>query len=352
MYLRIKLVNSNNSKHITQTWQKLAIIKFFQRLEGLYVFDKNFKLNYDSFISENESIENELRNKQEREMQEANLKNLPLDLIVNRHILELNSFTKDKEEKLIIFTNNWQDSFLKTIDQTFQLFIESIDTSNLIYSNENKLIQIKASIKSGIKRVDSSNENKSDIKSIKSTKSRDKLKFTNEENLKGFIFQQKINFGLFNKNKINLFFQQVQCHIINNIKSNYEKFLSVSYNHKNLEDYTINDILKSSEIFGDHPYAMINFFHYDKIENKIFHQFENLNSPFSSFHKEFYYDSFCKFFSKIQNACKNGNLPHDYDIFITKHSSLCSFNLLLNVYLHKSAHYSEDSLNRGNLFLI
>ena len=46
-------------------------------------------------------------------MQEANLKNLQLDLIVNRHIMELQKFSKEHEEQLIEFRNQWKENYNK-----------------------------------------------------------------------------------------------------------------------------------------------------------------------------------------------------------------------------------------------
>jgi len=84
----------------------------------------------------------ELRIKQEKEMQEANLKRLQLDLIVNRHINEINKFNRQSEEKLIKLISVKRDSYLQNVESIFQEFFENIKSSDLIYNTENKLVQI------------------------------------------------------------------------------------------------------------------------------------------------------------------------------------------------------------------
>ena len=85
----------------------------------------------------------ELRSKQEKEMQEANLKRLQLDLIVNRHIDEINKFNYHSENKLIKFIALKKDVNLQNIENIFQEFYEIIGSNNLVYNNENKIIKIK-----------------------------------------------------------------------------------------------------------------------------------------------------------------------------------------------------------------
>lgn len=75
-------------------------------------------------------------------MQEANLKRLQLDLIVNRHIDEINKFTKQSEEKLIKLISIKRDVYLQNLENIFQEFFENIKSSDLIYNSENKLVQI------------------------------------------------------------------------------------------------------------------------------------------------------------------------------------------------------------------
>lgn len=84
----------------------------------------------------------DLRIKQEKEMQEANLKKLQLDLIVNRHIDEINKLNKQSEEKLIKLISIKRDVYLQNLENIFQDFFENIKSSDLIYNSENKLVQI------------------------------------------------------------------------------------------------------------------------------------------------------------------------------------------------------------------
>jgi len=331
IFLYVKLVNSNNNKHISHVWQKLAIIKFYNRLEKLSELEKKVNLKYNDLISEKENYENELRNKQEREMQEANLKNLQLDLIVNRHIGELSKFIKEFEEKLIIFKSTCHDEFIKIIEESFQIFIESVDPALIIYNSENKLIQIKT-------KGTNINLNESPFIETKSVKSIEKKVSYNQN--QDLFFEQKIKFGIFNKNKLSFYFYKVSDHVENEIKIKFSHFLG-NLNIQS-EEITINDILKSSDNFGQNVYAMLNFFTFDKTENKIIHSLDSLNYVISKIQNEFFYDTIIKFFSKIESQCRKGNLPYEFDIFTTRHTALQSFDILISMFLDKETHTEEN----------
>jgi hypothetical protein len=293
-------------------------------------------------------------------MQEANLKNLQLDLIVNRHIMELQKFTKEHEEKLIDFRNQWKENFYKIIESAFQNFIENIDPNLIIYNSENKLIQIKINKGSGGQSlILNSIETSSETKSVKSTKSSDKLeKKISSTNIDiGLFFDYKLNFGLFNRNKLHFYFFKVNDHIENDIKRTFMSYVYSTHSHNKMslpsetEEYTINDILKTSENFGDNVFAMINFFLFNNSENKVVHLFENLNSPISKIQTEYFFDTFAKFFFKIENQCKKGNMPFEFDIFTTKHTSMNSFDVLLSIFI-KNEINGENDLNTGKIRFI
>jgi len=265
-----------------------------------------------------------------------------IDLIVNRHINELNKFIKDHEEKLIEFRANWKEKFLKSIEQAFQNFIENLDPSLMIYNSDNKLIQIKYqensnsgyiknNLNSSVSRSNSifSSQDCSDARSVKSSKSTEKKINDNYNKItenSGLIFTQKINFGLFNKNKLNFCFFKVSEHIDNDMKNIFIKYVNHLHNMNNSnnlkkinsigenEEYTINCILKSCDNFGENIFAMVNFFSFDNSENKILHSFEQLNSGTSKIQNELFFESFAKFFHKIENQCKKQNFPFEFDI--------------------------------------
>lgn len=290
-------------------------------------------------------------------MQEANLKNLQLDLIVNRHIMELQKFSRENEEKLIEFRNQWKENFHKIIESAFQNFIESIDPNLIIYNSENKLIQIKINKgPSGPSQMLNNLDTSSETKSAKSTKSSDKLekKLSSKNNDIGLFFDYKLNFGLFNRNKLNFYFFKVNDHIDNDIKRTFMSYIYSSHSHNKMslpseyEEYTINDILKTSENFGENVFAMVNFFLFNNSENKILHLFENLNSFISKIQTEFFFDTIAKFFLKIENQCKKGNMPFEFDIFTTKHTSMNSFDILLSIFI-KNEINGENDLNTGKI---
>lgn len=343
----IYLVNFNNNKHITQNWQKFAIIKFFKKFDQILEFEKTVANNYNQLLIQKEKDENELRSKQEKEMQEANIKNLQLDLIVNRHIGELDKFLKEYEGKIINFKHNCRENFLKVIEQSFQQFIENIDPGLIIYNSDNKLIQIKNKAVGGSTTIDNS-----DTKSVKSTKS-DKKNSVSLPNTDDVFFTHKINFGIFNKNRLNFYFFKVNDYIDNDLKIKFAQYYRtihlIQANSKvstDNEDVTLNDILKSSDNFGENVFAMINFFTFNKTEAKIVHMFDSLKDVTNKIQNELFYDTIAKFFTKIENQCKKGNLPYEFDIFTTKHTALQSFDVLFNIFLKKETH-SEFDLNTG-----
>jgi len=104
---------------------------------------KSFEQDIEDLAYLRKKEDEELRIKQEKEMQEANLKRLQLDLIVNRHIEEINKFNCQSEEKLIKLISLKRDNYLQNLENIFQEFYENIKSTDLIYNSENKLVQIK-----------------------------------------------------------------------------------------------------------------------------------------------------------------------------------------------------------------
>lgn len=136
-------MNYSNSKHISHKWQKFAILNYFNYKKKLINLLKTFDDDIEQLSSEIIKDDEELRIKQEKEMQDANLKRLQLDLIVNRHIDEINKFNNQSEEKLIKLIAIKRETYLQNLENIFQEFFENIRSNNIIYNSENKLIQIK-----------------------------------------------------------------------------------------------------------------------------------------------------------------------------------------------------------------
>jgi hypothetical protein len=290
-------------------------------------------------------------------MQEANIKNLQLDLIVNRHISEINQFSKEYEDKLISFINNIRDTFIKTVELSFQNFTESVDTSLMIYNSDNKLIQIKLK-RNEIFPNNISIMKDSDSKSVVSNKSgggeKKQSKSTTITSISGgnegksILFHHKINFGLCNRTKINFYLFGVKDLVENDFKNIFPNHHLNTGNKLDIEDYTINDILKSSEHFGENIYTLVNFFTFDKSENKVIHLLDSLNSFTGKIHNELFFDSITKIFKKIEIKCKSGAYPFKFDIFTTKHTNMQGFDLMLNIFYYDSLSVQgEDNLNVG-----
>jgi hypothetical protein len=377
------------NKHITQTWQKLVLIKFYDQSEKLLEFRKCFRENFENFLKKKESEENELRSKQEKEMQEANLKNLQLELIVNRHISELNKFSREYKEKYTLFKIEWKDNYLRTIEDSFQNFFESLDQASIIYNRDNKIVQIKFNplVQKNSLSFNNSFLDKTDKKSgksVKSTKSNELKKADSKTNFsvnlsaikdKNLIFHQRINFGLFNKNRLNLYTIKVNDHIENNIKQIYSELIfkdlknkfGAALNSNNMinnvinstqndsEEMSINDILRYSDTFGENILAMMNFFTYDKAEMKIVHLLESLDqnvnvTSLSQFENELFFDNFMKTFNILEEKCSKGILPSEFDFFITNHEGIQSFDILINIFVSKEKLNEDDLLSGKNYF--
>ncbi len=119
------------------------MLNYFNNKKKFYELFKIYDQEIEEFSILRNKEDEELRIKQEREMQEANLKRLQLDLIVNRHIDEITKFNYQSEEKLIKLISIKRDNFLQNLENIFQEFFENIKSTDLIYNSENKLVQIK-----------------------------------------------------------------------------------------------------------------------------------------------------------------------------------------------------------------
>jgi len=133
-----------------------------------------------------------------------------------------------------------------------------------------------------------------------------------------------------------------------NINQNNTRNINNFKNYFNEEDYTIDEIYKKSDVFGENIFGMINFFSFKKEEKKINHIFEGLNignliiNQNNDLQKEYYFENFSRFFKKIENYCIKGEIPHDFDIFTTKHSNSKSFDVLINVFTKKETFTGAD----------
>ena len=194
--------------------------------------------------------------------------------LVNKHMEELISMNDEYENKLLEVTTRFKNEFLSQIGQTYQEFNEKIESTQLIYNSENKLIKFKFTNNIEKKSFINENDNFEILKY--------KIKFINET----LYYNAKINLGSFNKTHLNLFlyvsdeilknnfkrlFRVFEKNIHKNINKSKLLLKSENLNDSAFDDFTINDIYKSDENFGEFVVTLINFFAYDKEEDKIIH---------------------------------------------------------------------------------
>jgi hypothetical protein len=317
VYFLLNLVNSNNNKHITQTWKKLAILKFYSQDKALKEIE--IKLNTEMRLLDeyNENEELNLRDKQEKEMQEANLKQIKLDIIVNRHIIELEKFKNDSCHNKLELVETYRDVYLKAIDQAFNDFVETVDPSMFIYNSENKLIQIKAN-----KHITNEGDSKK----------------TQVDTLKpSFFHQQKITLGLFNKHKLHVYYYTSKDYLDCDIKN-------INTGAMDTEDITINEIYQADSVYGESLNAFLNIFKYD---NCVHHMVEGLESLSQT---ETIFENFTKTFMKLEKFFSKGVKPFENDIFTTKHSNSKCFDIILNAF-NSCENCDQESLEKGKFKL-
>ncbi len=134
----------------------------------------------------------------------------------------------------------------------------------------------------------------------------------------------------------------------NNYNNNNSNFSGINNHFTEDENIPIDEIYKKSDIFGENVFAMVNFFTYNKEEKKIDHFIDGLNfvdlivNDNNGFQKEYYFENFSRFFKKIENYCNKGEIPHEFDIFTTKHTNSKSFDVLINIFTQKERLNESD----------
>ena len=132
--------------------------------------------------------------------------------LVNKHIDELKCLSEDYENKVLEITTKFKNDFLIQIGQSYQEFNEKIESSQLVYNSENKLIKLKLTNNIEKKSFINENENFEILKN--------KIKFINET----LFFNAKINLGSFNKTNFNLFLYVSDEILKNNFKKLFKVF--------------------------------------------------------------------------------------------------------------------------------
>ena len=74
------------------------------------------------------------------------------------------------------------------------------------------------------------------------------------------------------------------------------------------------------------------------------HMIDNLDTRTQN---EYFFDSFNKFFNKIEKNCAKDIFPFENDIFVTKHSNSTCFDVILNIFT-KSKDSNEEDITTSN----
>lgn len=277
--------------------------------EEIRNYERELMLQIDNFYEIKSKNEQILRNKQEQEMQSANLNNLPLDAIVNQHISELSSFSSEYKQK-----------FIEMIVVLSHNFAEKI---NQIYNNCNEIIHLSDyCIINNEKEVKTKKEN-----FFQSTE----LFFIN------FSFQNLV------QSSVSISIYQVEDLLEND-------FPNMINNNQIKLGNSLYDEYKDSKGYGKKLTAMLNYFSYNNNENKITFLFDKLLST-NTLAKEVLFENINSIFNKIESNIAIGKQPKEYDIICSKHWNPFLMDLLINVYINSFSTFNEDIINEsiGNI---
>ena len=273
-------------------WEKMLILQWIEEDKKIDEIKKEIQNQIDKYYVKKAEDEQELRNKQEKEMQEANIKQLPLDVIVNKHIIELNTFNNEHKALFIDLIERLKSLYTETIEKSYQLYKDRYNTSTV-------------------------------VRAINKEEKKDEL--TSE------LFYYNILVG--RQSSIEIFLYQVKDLLYNDLKREFIHNIDSNIN-------TVYDIANKTYTYSSNLTAMLNFFTYNTIENKIQFLFDNFSS--GDILNEVIFDNTVKVFDTIEGKIRNGNPPTKYDIITTKHSNLSGFDILFNVYLNDFSIEEED----------
>ena len=279
-------------------WEKMIILQWIEEDKKIDEIKKEIQNQIEKYYVKKAEDEQELRNKQEKEMQEANIKQLPLDVIVNKHIIELNTFNNEHKALFIDLVDRLKSFYEETIEKAYQEYKDKYKSSTVL------------------EKV---------------------LPFNKEEKdeLTSELFYYNILVG--RQSSIEIFLYQVKDLIYNDLKREFKH--NIEHNiDSNIN--TVYDMAKKTYTFSSNLTAMLNFFTYNTIENKIQFLFDNFSS--GNILNEVIFDNIVKVFDIIEGKIRNGNSPNQYDIITTKHSNQSGFDILFNVYLNDFSIKEED----------
>ena len=202
-------------------WEKMLILQWIEENKKIDEIKKEIQNQIDKYYVKKAEDEQELRNKQEKEMQEANIKQLPLDVIVNKHIIELNTFNNEHKALFIDLIERLKPLYTETIEKSYQLYKDRYNTSTV-------------------------------VRAINKEEKKDEL--TSE------LFYYNILVG--RQSSIEIFLYQVKDLLYNDLKREFIHNIDSNIN-------TVYDIANKTYTYSSNLTAMLNFFTYNTIEGKI-----------------------------------------------------------------------------------
>ena len=310
-------MKKSEGKTISKLWEKLTILNRFKRNEALLKIIADLEQEILLVQKEKAEKEQELRNHQEKEMQEATMSNLPNDTIVNNHIFQLNQFQQGYTKKLISLIQSAKAKYKEKIEEAFQTFLD--ESVEMEYNNESIIISIKDKQRQNTEKSEKEKEKTSSAKTILSKK----------------ILVKKI------KRKF------VSIDLIQ-VKSVFSE--RIDFFKSDCVTSSLSGIKESTGAFSSELTGFVNIFTYNKVDNKI----ENLISDLSSkppIQDELFFDNLLEvqeeFKQKIENSyVKSGG------IFASYHSVTGNFGVMLHVFLEDFSSLTEKdflSLLKGVL---
>lgn len=243
--------------------------------------------------------------KQEKEMMEVNTNDKPIDLIANEHLNQLRQFKYNSRRELAELLVNAHDDYINIINEEFALHQQTIEpnyTKPIL--NDNKRIDDHSLFNINL------------------------------------LFNHRLSFGNSIAKAIEVSVYSVPDLIENSLKG----FLSIGKSNNGTIN-TLNDILSSSDAFGNDLYSILNFFSYDINDKSLSHLLNNSKIIFQTVSNELFFESNANTFLQIENTIiQLEKTPNDYDIITTKHTNSKAFDIMLNVYLSNFHRITDEDL--------
>lgn len=121
--------DNNNSVSNEPMYNMLCTLKT-NNVKELYDIEREIYDNIDMYFTDKTANEQALRNEQEKEIQNANTTNTPLDVIVNKHISQLTKFTSDYKQLFLSIITNKHKQYKETITTLYTTPSTHVNTTS------------------------------------------------------------------------------------------------------------------------------------------------------------------------------------------------------------------------------